>query len=359
VAQGQRITQTVCGLCSKDLRDVPEVVTKNAQLDARIADLTSQMEISLAAQKEKDEEYSAYNEVVTAHNRAMRVFQQVAGYITLDTNFVPNKWTWTGPDVSSRPDDPAAQWREAESKKTKYQQDVGRQQQAKAALDAAETAHSDAVATHELAVAAVGDAQAVLDKAAAATEELFTAEREFRAAEQKVKDAERDLQEANRILDLRRQARQQLETQLATARMELSAMEFNNTLVDTLRKARPSIVEELWNIVGATVSNYFSAIRGVPSAFLRQDDGFTVDGRGIKGLSGSTLDALGLSIRMALTKTFLPNTRFMVLDEPAAAADDDRETNMLGVVASSDFDQVLLVTHSDLADSFAAQVVQL
>jgi ABC-type transport system involved in cytochrome bd biosynthesis fused ATPase/permease subunit len=76
-------------------------------------------------------------------------------------------------------------------------------------------------------------------------------------------------------------------------------------------------------------------------------------------LSGSTLDALGLAIRIALTKTFLPNSRFMVLDEPAAACDDSREANMLGLVAACDFDQVLLVTHSTLADSFAAQVVNL
>jgi ABC-type transport system involved in cytochrome bd biosynthesis fused ATPase/permease subunit len=84
-----------------------------------------------------------------------------------------------------------------------------------------------------------------------------------------------------------------------------------------------------------------------------------VDGQGIGGLSGSTLDALGLAIRKSLTRVFLPNTGFMMLDEPAAAADPDREANMLGLIATSEFDQVLLITHSDIADSFAANVIQL
>ena len=71
------------------------------------------------------------------------------------------------------------------------------------------------------------------------------------------------------------------------------------------------------------------------------------------------LDALGLAIRIALTKTFLPNNDFLILDEPAAACDDEREMNMLGVITTAGFDQVLLVTHSPLADAFADKVVAL
>jgi ABC-type transport system involved in cytochrome bd biosynthesis fused ATPase/permease subunit len=48
-----------------------------------------------------------------------------------------------------------------------------------------------------------------------------------------------------------------------------------------------------------------------------------------------------------------------VLDEPGAACDEQREANMLGLIAASDFDQVILVTHSDLADAFANQIVNL
>lgn len=136
-------------------------------------------------------------------------------------------------------------------------------------------------------------------------------------------------------------------------------MEDNNALIDFLRKARPKITDQLWGMVMDTVSSYFSSIRGTQSVVTRADNGFKVDGHNIGGLSGSTKDALGLGIRKALTKTFLPNASFMMLDEPASGCDEDREANMLGLIAGGGFEQVILITHSDLADSFATQVVQL
>jgi len=146
---------------------------------------------------------------------------------------------------------------------------------------------------------------------------------------------------------------------LETARADLQSIYFNNALVKRVRSARPVISDKLWSVVLASVSQHFSQIRGVPSIITRADNGFRCDGQAVQGLSGSTLDALGLAIRIALTKTFLPNSRFMLLDEPGAAADDERESNMLGLLAASDFDQILLITHSQLADSFASQVVSL
>ena len=139
----------------------------------------------------------------------------------------------------------------------------------------------------------------------------------------------------------------------------LEELQLNNVLLKKLRAARPKVADKLWGTVLSTVSYYFSAIRGVQSVVTRDDSGFRVDGKPVPGLSGSTLDALGLAIRIALTKTFLPNNDFLILDEPAAACDDERESNMLGVITTAGFDQVLLVTHSALADAFAEQVVTL
>ena len=74
-------------------------------------------------------------------------------------------------------------------------------------------------------------------------------------------------------------------------------------------------------------------------------------------MSGSTQDALGLSIRMALSKMFLPGFPFLVVDEPFANASANREMAGLGVLAAAGFEQVLLVTHSDLADSMVDHVI--
>jgi len=82
-----------------------------------------------------------------------------------------------------------------------------------------------------------------------------------------------------------------------------------------------------------------------------------IDGKVVDAYSGSTKDSLGLAIRLMLQKTFLPSVGFLLLDEAAAACDDVRESDMLAVLASSGVDQVILVTHSDLADTFAANVI--
>lgn len=357
--QAQRINQTACGLCGKDLADVPEVATKNAALDRQIELLNDYVQECQQALTLVDAEAAQYQGIVNDGLRADRLFQQHAEFVTLDRNFTPAKWEWTGPDISQPPTDPSAAYRQALNEVAAYQRDLGRQQQAEAAVQAAEMTLTDTKAAAEAAQAAVGNAEEQLAALAEANTALFTAEAAYRTAAQAVRDAEHELQMQRSVHEVKVQARKGVETSLAQAQKELADMQFNNVLVDTLRKARPSIVEELWNLVGSTVSTIFSDIRGFPSTFMREDDSFTVDGKGIKGLSGSTLDALGLAIRMALTKTFLPNTRFMVLDEPAAAADAERETNMLGVIAASEFDQVLLVTHSDLADAVAAQVIRL
>jgi ABC-type transport system involved in cytochrome bd biosynthesis fused ATPase/permease subunit len=62
---------------------------------------------------------------------------------------------------------------------------------------------------------------------------------------------------------------------------------------------------------------------------------------------------------MALGKTFLPSVNFLLLDEPSAGMDDAREGAMLGLLSTVAYDQVVVVTHSSLADSFASSVVQL
>ena len=145
--------------------------------------------------------------------------------------------------------------------------------------------------------------------------------------------------------------------QIKGSKALLSEYRDNNDLILRLRQARPLVAQQLWNIVLTSTSHYFSRIRGVPSIVTKSDKGFAVDTKNYEHLSGSTIDSLGLAVRMSLQKTFLPNVDFMLLDEPASGCDDNRESSMLGILASSGYNQVVLVTHSPLADSFAAQVV--
>jgi exonuclease SbcC len=146
---------------------------------------------------------------------------------------------------------------------------------------------------------------------------------------------------------------------VATAKAELDELIFNNALVKAIRAARPIIADKLWSVVLAAVSTYFSTMRGEKSVVTREGANFKVDGHvvGGGGLSGSALDLLGLAIRMALTRTFLPTAPFMILDEPAAAMDEGRTRQMLGFLVAAGFKQTILVTHESESESVANNLI--
>ena len=152
---------------------------------------------------------------------------------------------------------------------------------------------------------------------------------------------------------------QELRRQITDTEKEISTISFNNALVKKVRAARPIIGNKLWAMVLASVSTILGTMRGEQSIVEKGKDGFTVNGKAATSLSGSALDLLGLSIRCALIKTFIPGANFMVLDEPSAACDQDRTNAMLGYIASSGFGQVLLVTHNEQSESFAQKLIQL
>ena len=146
---------------------------------------------------------------------------------------------------------------------------------------------------------------------------------------------------------------------LAEAREELAEVNFNNSLVKKLRTARPEIANKVWSNVLGTVSRYFSVMRGTKAVVTKGDDGFLVDGKSVESYSGSTLDILGLALRVALIRTFLPNCGFMMLDEPFAACDDGRQTLALGFLASAGFRQVLVITHEGISETVADTLITL
>lgn len=359
--EAMRITQTACGLCGKDLTDVPEVAEKNAALDREIAALREILTDNEAAISEEAGMRASLDGIMTAARNRLQTYQRHAEFILLDHGYVPARWTWTGPDTSGNvpPSTAGARLAEAEAQVRRYQQALGQKDQARYAVDQAEVALGQAGDELEAATHAAADQQEVLEDSANRTARLNEVQERLRGAQEALKSARQALEAGKAVVRERQRARAALQAQLDAAKAELVEMQDNNALVQAIRKARPQITDELWDVASGSISHHFSAIRGTPSEVTRADNGFKVDGQSIGGLSGSTLDALGLAIRVALTKVFLPNTSFMMLDEPAAAADEQRESNMLGLIATCGFDQVILITHSDLSDSFASQVVQL
>lgn len=359
-AVSKRINETACAFCGKDLTEVPEVVLRNTASDNEVRVISEKILINGVTLAGVSEQIAEMHTLDRAANDYETKVNRFSRYLKLHADRYPLRWEWVGDQpIDPRGVDFNALIREAEQLQTLYQRQLGARDAARARLvDLRAKAATLQGKRIDLEMSQVEMAEKI----------RIGGELEIQVAQldvaihndsSQLRELKQMVQQAH-ATTLRQEEQYNLaKGQLDQANADLKGMNFNNALIKRVRAARPVISDKLWSVVLASVSQHFSQIRGVQSIITREASGFRCDGQAVQGLSGSTLDALGLAIRIALTKTFLPNSRFMLLDEPGAAADDDREANMLGLLAASDFDQILLITHSALADTFAAQVIAL
>lgn len=361
--EGQLIKEAKCAFCEKDLAGVPEVVQRNSALAPRIKEKRDFINGSQLRVDELEALARGYRDVLREGDRIERHVRPHGDYVRVDGGTVPPHVEYVGPplDVLNRAatQDPRARLRQAEAEAAAFQRAVGQKEQAWATLTRLAREAEEIGSKVDAAQEAVAAAEGTLQHAANLSVELGNAQNAATAANEALAAAESELRHAQEMHQQALKHWQMLSKQLEQARQEFKDMAWTNALITKIRKARPKVADELWSIVNASIGKHFSDIRGVPSKVTREDNDFKVDGHSISGLSGSTMDALGLAVRVGLTKTFLPNTSFMSLDEPAAACDEVRERNMLGMIAASGFDQVLLITHSDQCESVANSVVRI
>jgi len=123
----------------------------------------------------------------------------------------------------------------------------------------------------------------------------------------------------------------------------------NYELIAAVREARISISTLLWQKLLAVTETYFSLFREKQSTLSMSDKGILVDGHA-SAPSGSTLDVLGLALRLAMSKMFA-NSGLCILDEPSAGCDDSRTSAMTGGLTAAGFDQIIMVTHKDVDEN--------
>lgn len=355
---GRIIKEQNCVFCGKDLKDVPEVASHNKALDQELI----QVRITLAEAGTEianlQEDQRALDVIEQADRKFAMTASRHSAYVkALDTR-VPAVLEWTGPDLSGSAVDPAPALRTAESEMQRAARDQGQKSVLEvevARLNEVLAAVQAAISSTEPKVQGNHAIQHESDLKAAAAQHADQA----RALATEAENWRQAIGSKQRVHAAQVAGQVRIKEAHDQALSSMAEMAQNNVLLQKLRAARPKVADKLWSIILSTVSHYFSQIRGVQSVVSKDDGGFKVDGKPITGLSGSALDSLGLGIRIALTKTFLPNNDFMVLDEPGAACDDNREASMLATLATANFDQILLVTHSAVADSYADQVVTL
>lgn len=349
------ITQTACGLCGKDLSNVPEVVATNTRIQSELDLLSDVLKATGVSYQTAKILTETLKSARFANAQALQAVQQYAAFVKVDSTKFPYQDAWAGPSVQS----PAGNLVQMEKQL--------------AAEDAAMQTHNRALASYTSAVKLREDLQAKADAVVVETitqedtlliqtiagllessRELAEPKTEAVAA---VAEAQSVLNTQKAVFDTQLKAFTEAQARLEKAKDLLLTMNFNNGIVKKLREVRPVVARELWNMVLSGVSQVFTHIRGTPSVVTRGEDKFLIDGKGSSCYSGSTKDALGLATRVMLQKTFLGSLDFILLDEPAAAADTEREDNMLAAIARVEYKQVILVTHSDRADTFATQMI--
>jgi len=362
VAQAQKVTASVCGFCNQDVSQFPEVARKNSELDSRVAELTAQIEADRtdSAQKQK-----RLKEIIDIEEQDARLYRAMRGreiYLVLDDSVIPVKVQWAGEAPGDGPDLEGLQRKLHETRKSNDAKVA-----ACAKLEWLDKHLAYAVSKVRECEAKVAMTTLMPDSEfSQLVAEMQKAAEVREAAEQKLKtlrQAAADLTDAHQGLLNRynkaQEDRANLQARIAEANWEIETLQFNNTLVRKIRAARPVVGNKLWSMVLSSVSAIFTQMRGESSVVTKGADGFLINGKAVSSFSGSTLDLLGLAVRCALVKTFIPSCGFVVLDEPSAACDQDRTNAMLGYIAASGFNQVLLVTHNDASEAFADNLIQL
>lgn len=362
VKQANKVTSSVCGFCDQDMAQFPQVAQKNADLDAEIVAITN--DIALTKQdletartefREAQEDLTALTNIKNESVKFSEFYARYHAYVKCDDSAVPCRLTWSAPipkPLGSADDIRAELDKLVKSKEAKAS--------ATAVVETLRKAHDDEGQLLDEMVAAVPaavDLEPLLKVKQLGEQFLQETQSIANQHRQKVNGLEMDLRNATSMYELALKQRGELKQRLDDKREERKVLLFNNQLVKKIKAARPIVASKLWAIVLASVSTMFSRMRGENSVVARGADGFTINGKNAKAVSGSTIDLLGMAMRVALLKTFIPECPFFILDEPMAACDDNRSASLLGFVTSCGFDQILLVTHEEISDTAASNLI--
>ena len=358
--RGQKIYEGVCKVCGTDVSERLDISMKNAGIDAEIEHKLTLVE-ALKEQGVADKASLKTLEALVKLDQARRnVFMQMLQYIRLELSIVPVKAVWT-----SKP--PPMQSQNLEYVKSELAA-------LEKAAESSKKAEGEVEALEKASVAARGeyeDVCSVLQNTPAVDLTPYntafkTASDALTKVDEKVWHADSWLKQATASLATLEQLSATCLVRVNTAKerideytKDIEAVGFNNTLLKKMRAIKPSVTDYLWNSVLAAVSQFFTQLRGEASVVTKDSDGFKVNGASVKSLSGSTLDVLALAVRVALTKTFIPNSTMLVLDEPGAGCDQVRMASLLGFLSSVGFKQVLLASHDSLSLNVADRVINI
>jgi DNA repair exonuclease SbcCD ATPase subunit len=356
-AKAKLTTSSICGFCQQDLSQFPEVAKRNTEIKELVTAKEGEIVLLEGDLDPLKDELGTMEAVLASATVFNHYLLKYAAYVDADMGFVPPRLTWKGPapvdgtDTSKLSVELSALKR-ALSLKTNA---AARIEQTEKDL----AADHDLVAQLKQAVPAEVDLTDLLSQKRTAD----TAVVEWTGKVEQCRNEIQRIESQKAALwagyELAKRNFAQYSVDLEAKRAERDDLVFNNTLVKKIKAARPVIAAELWAVVLQSVSVMLTNMRGEQSVVTKGTKGFLVNDKPALGLSGSALDLLGFSIRVAMLKTFIPECSMLVLDEATSACDDDRTASLLGFIAGAGFPQTLLVTHEAAAESVADNVIMI
>ena len=358
----KRFDTDTCSKCGQKLPDAASIVAINAEVDKELG----ACRLAIVDLEEKLDKERAYQRKLTDHaafaTRYTAAADQIRDYVVWDITTYPGTATWSGPVPEGEATDVVAlcrrrildietQVKAVDSAKAKLELAVDQMSKAdESYLTAASelAAFEGPTAEDIVALTAVKD-QAIADEQVAEGTLIVT--------KAEMEALTKDHEAAVALWTMFKQRVDAMYDTIAECKDEIKALAFNNALVKKLRVIRPIIANKLWNTVLASVSVMFSTMRKEESWVTKEGSGFMVNGQPVESLSGSTLDILGMAIRCAMLRTFLPQCGLLVLDEPGHGCDSDRVESMLGFLKGVNFQQTLLVSHEEVSETVADNLI--
>lgn len=359
--QGLLVTDSTCRACGQKILNQEDALKHSAEAQAKIEVLQAEKVTESAAAMAASFDLADLKTVVKQAVPFNQVASELADLVDVDRGSVPPQITWRGVEPTADMADEASLRRELQALNdavTKKQNSAARV----VALDGSIVEDVEQVARLTAQVAelpAQSDSETLQRTAREADTALSSARVWIREHEAGATKHRNEAASIERQREDALKGRDALKVKLTTLKGEFDTLNFNNALLKKVKTARPIVADKLWAVVLHAVSTMFSQMRGEQSVVTKTGAGFLVNGQAVASLSGSTLDLLGLAIRVALVKTFVPQASFTTLDEPSAACDADRTADLMGFVAAAGFQQVLVVTHEDQTEAIADNLIYL
>lgn len=359
--KAKRFDSDTCSKCGQKLPNAEDIAARNAEADEGLASLAEKLK-DLAAKTDAETQVNkGLKNLESFATRFESATERLTDFLVWDVTTYPGTVTWNGPVPDADPQDVVELRRRIVDIETRAKA----VDTAKAKLELAVEQMTKADEAYRGAVGALAgfvgpDADAVLALTDAKDQAISTqqvAEGALIMLRAEMDTRSREHASAFAIWASAQNRIDGVRCTIAECKDEMVSLAFNNALVKKLRTIRPAIANKLWNTVLASVSVMFSTMRKEESWVTKEGSGFTVNGQPVESLSGSTLDILGLAIRCAMLRTFLPQCGLLVLDEPMSGCDSDRSETLLGFLKSVNFQQTLLISHEEVSETVADNLI--